>query len=191
MVDTATDSPPFPPPPAPARTLRSRLGRWLAWALGGLLLLWGLAWLGVPPLLKWQLEKQGSERLGRAVTVEQVRLRPWTLELWVDGLRVADAAGGGALLSVRQLYIDAELQSLLRLAPVIDALRIDTPQFALRHLGEGRWDFDDVLARLTPAEAAAEPDEGPARFAISSWWTGRPAWWTSPWASPIGSTPCN
>jgi uncharacterized protein involved in outer membrane biogenesis len=166
MVDTATDSPPFPPPPAPARTLRSRLGRWLAWALGGLLLLWGLAWLGVPPLLKWQLEKQGSERLGRAVTVEQVRLRPWTLELWVDGLRVADAAGGGALLSVRQLYIDAELQSLLRLAPVIDALRIDTPQFALRHLGEGRWDFDDVLARLTPAEAAAEPDEGPARFAI-------------------------
>jgi uncharacterized protein involved in outer membrane biogenesis len=164
MADTAPDSPLSAPP----RTLRSRLGRWSAWALAGLLLLWGLAWLGVPPLLKWQLEKQGSERLGRAVTVEQVRLRPWSLELWVDGLRVADAAGSGPLLSVRQLYIDAELQSLLRLAPVIDALRIDTPQLALRHQGEGRWAIDDILARLAPPEepAPAESEEGPARFAI-------------------------
>lgn len=162
MVDSATDTPLSALP----RALRSRLARWLAWALGGLVVLWGLAWLGIPPLLKWQLEKQGSERLGRAVTVEQVRLRPWSLELWVDGLRVADAGGSAALLSVRQLYIDAELQSLLRLAPVIDALRIDTPRFALRHLGEGRWDFDDVLARLAPPEAPAEPDEGPARFAV-------------------------
>ncbi len=162
MVDTATDT----PPSAPHRALRSRLGRWLAWALGGLVVLWGLAWLGIPPLLKWQLEKQGSERLGRAVTVEQVRLHPWSLELWVDGLRVADATGSGALLSVRQLYIDAELQSLLRLAPVIDALRVDTPQLALRHQGEGRWDFDDIVARLAPTEARAEPDEGPARFAV-------------------------
>ncbi len=164
MADIATDT----PPSAPSRTLRSRLGRWLAWALSGLLLLWGLAWLGVPPLLKWQLGKQGSERLGRAVTVEQVRLRPWSLELWVDGLRVADAAGNGPLLSVRQLYMDAELQSLLRLAPVIDALRIDTPQLALRYRGDGRWDVDDLLSRLAPPEAPASagPDDGPARFAI-------------------------
>jgi len=163
MADTATDT----PPPAFRRPLRSRLWRWLAWVLGGLVLIWGLAWLGVPPLLKWQLEKHGSERLGRSVTVEQVRLRPWSLELWIDGLRIAGAAGSGPLLSVRQLYMNAELQSLLRLAPVVDALRIDTPQLALRYQGEGRWDIDDLLARLAPgAPAPAEPDEGPARFAL-------------------------
>lgn len=151
-------------PPA----LSSRWGRRLLWALAGLLLLWLLAWLGGPPLLKWQLQKQGSERLGRAVTVEQVRLRPWSLELWVDGLRIADRSGQASQLAVKQLYIDAELQSLLRLAPVIDALRIDSPQIAVRHLGEGRWDFDDVLQRLAPPQATAEPaQEGsPARFAV-------------------------
>jgi len=119
-------------------------------------------------LLKWQLEKQGSERLGRVVTVEQVRLRPWSLELWVEGLRIADSSGQGSQLAVKQLYIDAELQSLLRLAPVIDALRIESPQIAVRHLGEGRWDFDDVLQRLAPPQASAESaaDSSPARFAV-------------------------
>ena len=79
MADTATDT---PAPLPPAATPRSRLARGVAWAAGGLLLLWGLTWLGLPPLLKWQLQKQGSERLGRAVTVEQVRFHPWSLEVW-------------------------------------------------------------------------------------------------------------
>lgn len=35
-----------------------------AWVVGGLLLLWALAWAAVPGLLKWQLEKTGSEKLG-------------------------------------------------------------------------------------------------------------------------------
>ena len=163
MADTATDSPvPHPPTAAP----RSRLARRLAWVVAGLLLLWGLTWLGLPPLLKWQLQKQGSERLGRAVTVEQVRFHPWSLELWVDGLRVAGAEGADELLSVKQLYMNAELQSLVRLAPVIDALKVDTPRLALRHLGQGHWDFDDVLQRLTPPPPSGPQDNSPARFAV-------------------------
>ncbi len=163
MADTAPDS---HASSSPAKGLRFRLVRWLAWTIGGLLLLWGLAWLGLPPLLKWQLQKQGSERLGRAVTVEQVRLHPWSLELWVDGLRVAGADGSDELLSVKQLYMNAELQSLVRLAPVIDALRIDTPRVAVRHRGEGRWDFDDVLQRLAPPPPDGPQDASPARFAV-------------------------
>ena len=46
MADTATDSPvPLPP----AATPRSRLARRLAWVVAGLLLLWGLTWLGLEP----------------------------------------------------------------------------------------------------------------------------------------------
>ena len=160
------DTPATPPGRTAKSLLSSRWPRRFLWALGGLLLFWLLGWLGGPPLLKWQLEKQGSALLGRALTVEQVRLRPWSLELWVDGLRVADSSGQASQLAVKQLYIDAELQSLLRLAPVIDALRIDSPQIAVRHLGEGRWDSDDVLQRLAPQEAEPARDEGAARFAV-------------------------
>ena len=48
----------------------------------------------------------------------------------------------------RRVFVDGELQSLLRLAPVIDAIRIESPALRLTHLGEGRYDIDDILARL-------------------------------------------
>ncbi|MGQ2921657.1 MAG: DUF748 domain-containing protein [Hydrogenophaga sp.] len=150
-------------------TFLSRLpqGRWarrLLLAVLGLLLLWLLGWVGVPPLLKWQLQKQASAALGRQVSVERVDFRPWSLELTIEGLRVANAQGDGAQLSLSRLYIDAEMQSLLRLAPVINTLTLEQPRLALRHLGEGRYDVDDVLSRLRPKDNEAPSD--PALFAL-------------------------
>lgn len=146
-------------------TIFSRLpgGRWarrLVWALMILLLTWVVTWLAVPPLLKWQLEKQATAALGRAVTVERVDFRPWSLQLTVDGLRVAGAQGDGSeQFSLARFHVNAELQSLFRLAPVLDAVALERPRLRVRHLGEGRYDIDDVLARLRPApdQPAAEP----------------------------------
>ena len=53
-------------------------------------------------MLKWQLQKQASEALGRTVTVDQVDVRPWSLELQVTGLKVADAAGTAGIASPLQ-----------------------------------------------------------------------------------------
>lgn len=157
--------PPVTPPTK--RSVVSAAGRWrrrLARSLAGLLGLWLLAWLAVPPLLKWQVQQQAGAFLGRAVTVDRVVFRPWSLELELTGLTVADAAGTGPQLSMARLYVDAELQSLLRLAPVVDALTLEQPHLRLRHLGGGRYDADDVLQRLI------RPDTGssgaPLRFAL-------------------------
>lgn len=139
-------------------------GRRLAWALFALLCLWLIAWAGLPPVLKWQLEKQASATLGRTVTVDRVDFTPWTLELEIRGLRVADAAGRGTQFGLQRLYVDAELQSLLRLAPVVDALVLEQPRLQLRHLGAGRYDVDDVIERLQPAPDA--PPSAPMRFAL-------------------------
>jgi uncharacterized protein involved in outer membrane biogenesis len=133
-------------------------------AVASLLLLWGVTWLAVPPLLKWQIQKQASAQLGRNVTVERVDFRPWALSLSLEGLRVADASGGEAQFSLARLYANAELQSLLRLAPVIATLTIEQPRMNLRHLGEGRYDVDDILQRLRPTDAG-EPSD-PAHFAL-------------------------
>ncbi|MFO1243935.1 MAG: DUF748 domain-containing protein [Ramlibacter sp.] len=142
--------------------------RWVRRAVGALagwVVVCLVAWLAVPPLLKAQLQQRASEQLGRAVTVGRVDFRPWTLELTVHDLRVAQAAGDAPQLEVKRLYIDAELQSLLRLAPVVDAIEVDAPRVWLRHLGGGRHDVDDIVARLSqkPPEAT---DAGPPRFAL-------------------------
>jgi len=165
--------------PPPAR-------RWLFRLVGSaaaLGMLWLLGWLVLPLVLKSQLEQRASEALGRAVTVETIHFHPWSLELEVLGLQVARAAPSGgdivgnenatqrlsskdSQLSVVRLYVDAELASLFRLAPVVDAIQIDRPVLNVRHLGQGLHDWQDVLDRLARPTDPPAPDTGPARLAI-------------------------
>jgi len=139
-----------------------------AWTIGSLAALWAIAWVGVPPLLKSQLQSIASEKLGRKVTVGAVDFKPWTMELTLSDLAVATQDGNSSQFALKQLYIDAEIQSIVRLAPVVDAVTLDSPVVKLTHLGNGRYDIDDVLARLsqTPAEPPKDPKEGPPKFAL-------------------------
>ncbi len=144
--------------------------RWRRWAvrgLAGLLLLWLVAWLGLPPLLKSQIESRAGAALGRTVSLQSVQVRPWSLEVDLVGLRVAGAsAEASPLLTVERLHVDAELQSLLRLAPVIDALRIERPVIHVSHLADGRYSVDDILERIRAASPPPDPRAEPARFAL-------------------------
>jgi len=133
-------------------------------ALGSLLLLWLLLWLAVPSIAKSQIEKIASEKLGRQVTLGKVDFKPWSLEVAIDDLRIAGAGGGPPQVEVRRLYADAELQSVLRLAPVIDAVSVEGPTLRVTHLADGKYDFDDMLARLTAGPE--KPPGEPARFAV-------------------------
>jgi len=133
-------------------------------ALLVLLGLWLLAWLAVPPIAKSQIQKIASEKLGRQVTVGKIDFKPWTLELTLKDLRIATADGSQPQVAVARIYADAELQSILRLAPVIDAVAIDAPAILLTHLADGKYDIDDILAKLASAPDA--PKSEPPRFAI-------------------------
>ncbi|MDB5827143.1 MAG: hypothetical protein JWQ73_1363, partial [Variovorax sp.] len=133
-------------------------------ALASLLGIWLVAWLAVPPIAKSQIQKIASEKLGRKVTVGKIDFKPWTLEVTVDDLSIATADGSQPQFHVARLYADAELQSVLRLAPVIDAVRIEAPVVKLTHLADGKYDIDDILAKLASAPAA--PKSEPPRFAI-------------------------
>ena len=153
-----------------------RSPRWhrrVAWAVGIWLLVWALAYVAVPLLVKSQLERLGSEKLGRRVSVGSVDFRPWSLELMVHDLAVAKAGPAAAepaspqavpQLKIRRLYIDAELASLLRLAPVADALAVEEPALSLTYFGQGRCDIDDILARLKTTDP--QPAGDGARFAL-------------------------
>ena len=152
-------------PPRRGRLPANRWLRWLVYAVAGLLALWALTWAAVPPLLKWQGQKIASEQLGRQVRIGEVDFKPWTLELALDNVTVAGAGGQGTQLAIGRLYADAALASLWRLVPVVDAVRIEQPVLHLRHDGDGHYDIDDILRRLSARPASPEPSE-PQRFAI-------------------------
>ncbi|HEX7867875.1 MAG TPA: DUF748 domain-containing protein [Variovorax sp.] len=134
-------------------------------ALLVLLAFWVIAWLAVPPIARSQIQKIASEKLGRQVTVGKIDFKPWTLELTLTDLRIATADGSKPQVAVNRIYADAELQSILRLAPVIDAVTIDGPAILLTHLADGKYDIDDILAKLS-AGPPPDPNAKPARFAI-------------------------
>lgn len=141
--------------------------RRLLWGVLGLLVLWALGWLALPPLLRSQAERIGSEQLGRKLSIGRIGFEPWSLELVVDDLAIAgDPATPEAppQLQIKRIYIDAALVSLVRLAPVVDAISIEEPKIRLTRLGAGRYDIDDVLTRLG-APSDKLPGE-PMHFAL-------------------------
>ena len=144
--------------------LSSRWLRVVAWCFGGLLALWVLTWIVVPPLVKSQTKSRLSDWLGRQVTIGSIAFSPWSLELTLRDLVVATADGKGVQFSVDRLYLDAQAQSLFQLAPVIDALTVDGPKARLTRLGEGHYDIDDIVLRLNQADEA--PAVPAPRFAL-------------------------
>jgi uncharacterized protein involved in outer membrane biogenesis len=136
--------------------------------MAALMLLWALAWLAVPPIVKSQAEQRLTALLGRDVRIGKIGFSPWSLRLTVEQLSVASAAGVGAppQFEVARLMINADMRSLLRLAPVIEALEIDTPMLRVARTAEGRYDVDDIVARFAQAPAEPKTNEDPPRFAL-------------------------
>jgi uncharacterized protein involved in outer membrane biogenesis/outer membrane protein OmpA-like peptidoglycan-associated protein len=135
------------------------------WFLGGLLVVWVLAWLAGPLLAKRLIEVKGSAALGRTLTIGSVDFYPWSLELMVHDLSIATADGSTKQLSIERLYVDAELESALRMAVVVDAITVDAPTLHLAHRGDGHYDVEDILAKLNN-DSAPIPASAPLPFAL-------------------------
>lgn len=141
-------------------------GRKCALAAGAVVVVWGGMYWGLPGLIAQQLQSQASQALGRAVTVRSVDVAPWSLSVTVHGLEVAGLPGQAPALSVERSYINASLTSLLRMAPVLDAIELDQPVVRVTQAAPGHWDFDDVIAHLQSTAQPDDPNAAPARFAL-------------------------
>ncbi len=143
---------------------KSKWVRRAALIVVALLAVWLVVWLAVPPIAKSQLEKIASDKLGRQVTVGTLDFKPWSLELTIGDLRIAAADPRQPLAAeVGKLYADANFQSVLRLAPVIDAVRVERPHIRIVRGADGHFDFEDVLQRLAESN---DPNSPPVKFAV-------------------------
>ena len=135
-----------------------------AWLVGGLVLLLALAWFGLPPLARWQIETRGTEKLGRAVTVEKVAFIPWQLRTTLEGLEIAGLPGSaGPLLRVEKVGFRTALSSIREMAPVVEELSIESPTVRLTRLAAGRYDIDDLIDRFS---TPTDPGRPPARYVL-------------------------
>lgn len=176
----ANEAPPNPPAPAteaaaagaPAtatapirRSLPRRALRWLLWIVVAVVIIEGLLWLAVPPLARWQGQKIATEELGRPVTIGKIEFKPWSLELTVRDVAIGGLPGQPQQFTVKRVYVNASIQSLLKLGPVLDAVQIDDPVLRLTRLDGNHYDIDDIVSRLTSGPRSAKPSQ-PLNFAL-------------------------
>ncbi|HSN34491.1 MAG TPA: DUF748 domain-containing protein, partial [Ideonella sp.] len=149
---------------AAPRSPRQRLWRVLAWTLGVLALL-ALAWtLGIgwwlPRFLQPRLEAEGSAALGAPLKIERIEIAPWKLDARMLGLRLGPPEA--PWLRVAEVRGIVALESLRRLAPVLERVQVREPQFDLERLDAKRWNITPLLEALAKRPPAPEPQ----RFAL-------------------------
>ncbi|MEP6558705.1 MAG: DUF748 domain-containing protein, partial [Burkholderiales bacterium] len=146
---------------------RNRWIRGLLWVTLAVLALWALLWAVVPPLVKSQLPRLLGEQLGRKVGIGAVDFKPWTLELSARDLTVATADGQSTQARINRVYLNAEIKSLLRLAPVLDAVHLDGPRLSVTRRADGTLDIDDVRKQFSsdPTPNQKKSNE-PFKFAL-------------------------
>ena len=123
--------------------------RWRTWLSAKRRMVWSLLFLlllgGITPIgLKWLLVQQLQHALKREVTVQAVQINPLALSLTVQGLAIKNPQGG-EFVGWQRLTVDVSAQSFTQGAWVLDALTLQSPRVSVAHLGQGRFDFSDLL----------------------------------------------
>src|SRR5512146_543680 len=102
--------------------------------------------IAIPAAARWGLETFASRELGRTVRVDDVSANPYTLRVTLKGLAVEGQPGESApLLTLREVTINASVASLLRLAPVLEAVAIDGLTLNVVRLDPQRFNFSDIV----------------------------------------------
>ena len=135
-----------------------KIAIWLAAIVIGFGVLLGLA---APPLLRGKIASDLSKKLHRPVTIEQIKINPYALTVSVRGFVMQEKQGQTAALSFDELFVNLDLQSLLRLAPVIEELRLVNPYVHVARQPDFKYSFQDLIDEFTGGPPGPTP-----RFAL-------------------------
>src|SRR5882757_4594797 len=100
--------------------------RLLIGAAGAVGLIVVVGFLVVPPVARHLAEKQLGELLGRRVTVARVRFNPFALSLAVEGFQIFEPDGNTPFVGFGRLYVNAQLSSVYRRAPVVKEVSLES-----------------------------------------------------------------
>lgn len=133
--------------------------------LAGLLLAYtSIGFLAVPAIVKSQAAKQAAEKLHRQLSIEEVSFNPFTLAASVRGLKMMEPDGSTVFASFDRLGADVSWQSVAKMAPVVQEVRLTKPYVHLARNADNRYNIDDILKLI----ASQPPSPEPARFSVNN-----------------------
>jgi len=163
---------PANPPPSPAcRKIwkQAGIGSGITLILFVLLGLLGYYWL--PGFVKNKAEEILSRELDRSVSIQAIEIKPYTLELLIQGFHIGEkGVATETLFAFEQLYVDLSIESLFRLAPVVTNISLTKPRIDLRREEDGLLNISDLVAKFGQAQPSDDVtvDKGESLFSISN-----------------------
>jgi hypothetical protein len=154
------------------RAVRRPWVRRAALGVAALFVLFGLfGYLALPGIIKSQAEKAVTAALHRKFTIERVAVRPYSLAITVQGVKLYEPDGQAVFASFQELQARISTSSLIHLAPVVKEVSLHGPFVHLARTGANRYSTDDIVAALSsrsqpPAKAPPPQAGGAARFSV-------------------------
>ncbi|WP_243545294.1 DUF748 domain-containing protein [Pseudodesulfovibrio tunisiensis] len=124
-----------------------------------------LGFLVVPMVAQSIAEKEMSKALGRQTTIKGIYFNPLTFRLEVDGLNVKSRDGSTTFFGLKRLSLAPGFSSLWEFAPVAADLTLDEPVVNLTFLGDGKYNFSDLIEADSQTQAPS-PDAPVFPFAL-------------------------
>ena len=144
-----------------ARHPRTRkLGLWAVAIFVGLGILLGLV---APPLLRGKIAAELGKKLHREVSIEQIKLNPYALTVAVRGFVMKARQGTATELSFDELFVNLDMRSLFRFAPVIEELKLTKPYVSIVRGDDRKYNFQDVIDEFMSGPSGPTP-----RFALNN-----------------------
>ncbi len=143
-------------------SLRYLLIALLVWVLLAL-----ISYLALPSYIKTLAIEQVQTQLGRKLDIGKVDFNLFALTLYADDVVLYDPDNTTPLLSVKAVTASASIGSLLRLAPVLDEVKLVGPKAHIVRLSAqdiGVYNFSDIIDKIN----AKPPSETKTEFAVAN-----------------------
>src|SRR6266511_4229339 len=145
--------------------LPPRRKKLLAW-LAGLLLFYTLAgFLILPPIVRAIAVKRISKALDRSVTIQKLRLNPFTLSATIRGLLIKDK-DGEPFISWDEVHVNFQLVSFLSRPWVFKEISISQPYLRVQINKDYTLNFSDLVDKFSRTATPQAKDTRPLALRV-------------------------
>ncbi len=144
---------------------RRKWVRWTAIGFGIFFVIWcAVGAFALPGIIKSKAQEFVAEKFHRTLDFKDVSFNPLTLTVKMDGLHLSEPNSKQDFVSFERLAVNVSIESVFRLAPVIEEVEIDKPVLNVVRTGANHYNFDDFIAfALKP-----EKDKKPTYFSVNN-----------------------
>jgi uncharacterized protein involved in outer membrane biogenesis len=121
----------------------------------------------VPPILKSILTKKLSENLHREVTINQIKVNPYTLSITARGLLVKDRGSSETFVSCEEIYLNLQSFSVLKFALIFSEVKLKQPFIRITRNQDMSYNFSDLIEKKE-AKPPEKAKPKPLRFSLNN-----------------------